>query len=77
MLFWQAKEFMLGGRMSRERKILYIDMDGVLVDFQTGLDRTPEDEKLKYAEKRMRSQGSLPMKPKEGAIESFIKRKGI
>ena len=31
-------------------KIVYIDMDNVLVDFQSGLDRMPEDVKSEYAD---------------------------
>lgn len=30
-------------------KIVYVDMDNVLVDFQSGLDRVPEDIKAEYA----------------------------
>ena len=29
-------------------KILYIDMDNVLVDFKSGIDRLTEQEKLEY-----------------------------
>ena len=31
------------------RKIVYVDMDNVLVDFQSGLDRVPEAVKAEYA----------------------------
>ena len=31
------------------RKIVYVDMDNVLVDFKSGLDRVPEEVKAEYA----------------------------
>ena len=34
----------------KTRKIVYVDMDNVLVDFQSGLDRVPEEIKAKYAD---------------------------
>mgnify|MGYP000545107807 CR=1 FL=1 len=34
--------------MSTKKKILYIDMDGVLVNFQTGINKLSEEEKIKY-----------------------------
>ena len=33
-----------------DKPILYFDMDNVLVDFQSGLDQVPEEEKAKYAD---------------------------
>jgi FMN phosphatase YigB (HAD superfamily) len=32
------------------KKIVYIDMDNVLVDFKSGLDQVPEDIKAKYGD---------------------------
>lgn len=54
-------------------KILYIDMDGVLVDFQSGLDRVPADKRLQYADDK---QDEIPgifalMDPMPDAIESY------
>ena len=45
----------MGVKESREtglntRKIVYVDMDNVLVDFQSGLDRVPEALKAEYAD---------------------------
>ena len=56
------------------KQILYIDMDGVLVNFQTGIDRLPELTKTQY-------EGSLDhvpgifslMDPMEKAIASYHK----
>ena len=31
-----------------EKKILYFDMDGVLVDFQSGIDKLSEEVKKEY-----------------------------
>ena len=53
-------------------KILYIDMDNVLVDFKSGIDRLTEQEKLEY-------EGDLDdvpkifskMDPMPGAIEAY------
>ena len=36
--------------MIENKKILYFDMDNVLVDFQSGLDQISEEEKAKYAD---------------------------
>ena len=30
------------------KKILYIDMDGVLVDFQTGIDKLTDQQKIDF-----------------------------
>ena len=40
-------------------KVLYIDMDNVLVDFESGIDRLTEQEKLEY-------EGDLDDVPKRG-----------
>ena len=62
--------------MENEKKILYIDMDNVLVDFQYGLDQIPEDIKKKYG----RDVDEIPgifekMIPMKGAIEAVNKLK--
>jgi 5'(3')-deoxyribonucleotidase len=55
-------------------KILYIDMDNVLVDFQSGIDAISEHERLSYEGRLDEVPGIFSkMKPKEGAIEAFKK----
>lgn len=56
------------------KKILYIDMDGVLVDFKSGIDQLTESEKREYKDKldevpRIFSK----MLPIEGAIEAVTR----
>jgi len=55
-----------------EKKIVYVDMDNVLVDFKTGIDKLSEDEKAFYE----RRYDEVPhifskMEPMENALESF------
>lgn len=53
-------------------KILYIDMDNVLVDFSTGIARVSEDVQLEYAGRLDEVPGIFGlMQPIAGAIESF------
>ena len=63
--------------MTENKKILYFDMDNVLVDFQSGLDQVPEEEKAKYADdgKGKPHYDDIPrlfslMKPMPGAIDA-------
>ena len=55
-------------------KIVYVDMDGVLVDFESGIKSLTENELQTY-EKRLDEVPGIfsKMKPIEGAIESFQK----
>lgn len=55
-----------------EKKILYIDMDNVLVDFQTGIDQCDE-QTLKNFEGRLDEVPHIfgKMKPLKGAVEAF------
>lgn len=54
------------------KKILYIDMDNVLVDFPSGLARVPEELKSQYAGKADEIPGIFAlMDPMPGAIEAF------
>jgi len=56
------------------KKIVYVDMDGVLVDFKTGIDKLTEAELEMYEDRY----DEVPhifskMEPMENAIESYIK----
>ena len=55
-----------------EKKIVYVDMDNVLVDFQTGIDKLSEDEKS-FFERRYDEVPHIfsKMEPMQNAIESF------
>ena len=56
------------------QKILYIDMDNVLVDFHSGVERIPEQLKIEYKERLDEVPGVFSlMKPLTGAISSFKK----
>jgi 5'-nucleotidase len=55
-------------------KTLYVDMDNVIVDFRTGIEKISEEEKVKYEGRY----DEVPrifslMDPMEGAIEAFNK----
>ena len=55
-------------------KTLYIDMDNVIVDFKTGIEKISEEEKVKYEGRY----DEVPrifslMDPMEGAIDAFNK----
>ena len=55
------------------RKILYIDMDGVLVDFQSGLDRVPADVQAEYKGHEDDIPGIFAlMDPMPGAVEAYL-----
>lgn len=59
-----------------EKKRVYIDMDNVLVDFQSGLDKIPEDIKQKYEGDEDEIPGIFElMVPKAGALEAVDKLK--
>ena len=56
-----------------KKKILYVDMDGVLVDFQSGLDLCSKQELAEYKDREDEIPGIFgKMKPMEGAIKSYI-----
>ena len=56
------------------QKILYIDMDNVLVDFGFAVDRLDEKTRKKYEDKFDEIPGIFSkMEPMEGAVESFKK----
>lgn len=59
------------------KKILYFDMDNVLVDFKSGLDQIPDEVKAQYADdgKGKPHYDDIPdifakMKPMPGAIDA-------
>jgi 5'(3')-deoxyribonucleotidase len=55
-------------------KRVFIDMDNVLVDFQSGLDQVSEETKKEYADRLDEIPGLFAkMKPMEGAIEAVHK----
>jgi 5'(3')-deoxyribonucleotidase len=54
------------------KKIVYVDMDNVLVDFQSGVNRLTEDERRKYEGRIDDTPGLFGlMDPMPGAIESL------
>ena len=59
-----------------EKRKLYFDMDGVLVDFQSGIDKLSDEVKEKYKDNLDNVPGIFGlMEPKEGAIEAVHKLK--
>jgi len=55
-------------------KIVYIDMDGVLVDFQSGIDSLSDNEKEIYEGRYDEVPGIFSkMMPKDGALKAFEK----
>ena len=56
----------------KKKKILYIDMDNVLVDFQSGIDQLDEETKIKYDGDLDEVPGIFSlMLPMKDAVESF------
>ena len=54
------------------KKIIYFDMDNVLVNFQSGLDQLPEEVLLQYEGQLDNIPGVFSlMKPLNGAIEAY------
>ena len=55
-------------------KILYVDMDNVLVNFQSGIDKLSKDDFYKYKGKHYQVPNIFSMMdPLEGAIEAYEK----
>jgi len=53
-------------------KILFIDMDGVLVDFQSGINQLPDETKAKFKNNEDNVPGIFSlMEPMPGAIEAY------
>ncbi|WP_235982468.1 5' nucleotidase, NT5C type [Gelidibacter maritimus] len=56
----------------KEKQIVFVDMDGVLVNFQSGIDRISEEEKEKYEGNLDEVPGIFSlMEPNDGAIEAY------
>ena len=62
-----------------EKKILYVDMDNVLVDFQSGIDRLPPELLEEYRQKGFDEVPGIfaLMEPLEGAVEAYRLLSGI
>ena len=59
-------------KMPNQKKVLYIDMDGVLVNFQTGIDKLTEEERVEYKDQEKNVPHIFSkMEPMEGAIEAY------
>ncbi|ATX81719.1 5'(3')-deoxyribonucleotidase [Mariprofundus ferrinatatus] len=55
-----------------KKKVLFIDMDNVLVDFQSGINQLNEEQLKEYEGRYDEVPGIFStMKPKEGALEAF------
>tara|TARA_B100000427_G_C15474230_1_gene579964 strand:+ start:186 stop:698 length:513 start_codon:yes stop_codon:yes gene_type:complete len=58
--------------MTKDKKILYVDMDGVLVDFQSGIDSLSKDNFKKYKNRYDEAPNIFSlMKPIKNAVFSF------
>ena len=56
------------------KKILYIDMDGVIVDFQSGIDALGKSDKDEYIDRYSNIPGIFSkMKPMNGALDAVKK----
>lgn len=61
-----------------ERQILYVDMDNVLVDFKSGIDRLPEPLRREYDGRLDEVPGIFGlMDPMPGAVEAFTELAGV
>ena len=62
-----------------EKKILYVDMDNVLVDFQSGIDRLPQEVFEEYRERGFDEAPGIfaLMEPLSGAVEAYHRLSGI
>lgn len=70
----QTKNYkeLLDLKRRKAKQVVFIDMDNVLVDFQSGIDRISEEEREKYAGDLDDVPGIFSlMDPMEGAIEAY------
>lgn len=59
-------------KFRRAKQVVFVDMDGVLVNFQSGIDRISEEDKEKYAGNLDEVPGIFSlMDPNEGAIAGY------
>lgn len=59
---------------TKEKKILYLDMDGPLVDFESGIDALDDQKRKQYEGAYDACPGIFAlMKPTKGAVEAFHK----
>ena len=64
--------------MPPHKKILYVDMDNVLVDFESGIALLDEATRLEFDERLDEVPGIFAlMKPADGAIEAYEKLAGV
>ena len=57
-----------------QKKILYVDMDNVLVDFNSGIERLSQSDRVQFKGRYDKCPGIFSlMTPLEGAIEAFEK----
>jgi 5'-nucleotidase len=60
------------------KQIVYVDMDGVLVDFQSGIDRLPDEVQAQYGGHVDDAPGIFAlMDPKSDALESYRELAGL
>lgn len=65
------KEY-LDHKKNKTQQVVFVDMDGVLVNFQSGIDMISEEDKEKYKGKLDEVPGIFSlMEPNEGAIEGY------
>jgi len=70
----QTKNYkeLLNLKRQKQKQIVFVDMDGVLVNFQSGIDKLSKEEKEKYGDKMDEVPGIFSlMEPNEGAIEGY------
>jgi 5'-nucleotidase len=66
------------GTGSLKKQVLYVDMDGVLVDFRSAFSRVPQGTLLEYAGCEDDIPGIFAlMEPKDGAIDAYRELSGL
>ncbi len=77
-IIWSIKLFFsekkLKKKKNNKKKVLYIDMDGVIVDFQSGVNTLSDEEKIKNEGKYCKVKDIFSkMKPIDGAVNAVKK----